>query len=68
MTEKNDHPQPGKHTVYAPPSDDPSASAVVISVEVGANEEVEWIWTHRPDGTSIVTGYEIREKTAARDA
>lgn len=30
-----------------------------MSVELGEDEEVIWKWTHRPDGTSAVTGYEV---------
>jgi hypothetical protein len=35
----------------------------VLSVELGNDEEVIWQWTHRPDGTSVVTGYEIVKNT-----
>ena len=35
----------------------------VLSVELGEDEEVIWQWTHRPDGTSAVTGYEVVKKT-----
>jgi hypothetical protein len=32
-------------------------------VELSEDEEVIWQWTHRPDGPSAVTGYEIVKKT-----
>lgn len=35
----------------------------VISVEIDENESVEWIWSIYPDGTRIVTGYNIVQKT-----
>lgn len=43
------------------PQGGPAPNAVV-SVELGGDEEVRWIWTHA-DGESVVTGYEIVEKT-----
>ena len=53
--------QPTK-TILAPHSGSADAPAQVISVEVGEDEEVLWQWTHYPDGTSAVTGYEIVKK------
>ncbi|MEW6128836.1 MAG: hypothetical protein AB1757_17495 [Acidobacteriota bacterium] len=37
----------------------------VFGVELNADEEVIWFWTHYPNGQSVVTGYEIRKKTEA---
>jgi hypothetical protein len=34
----------------------------VLSVEVAEDEDVVWHWTHRPDGTSFISGYEIVKK------
>jgi hypothetical protein len=34
----------------------------VLNVTLAEGEEVIWQWTHRPDGTSAVTGYEIVKK------
>lgn len=31
----------------------------VVSVDLGPNDEVEWIWTHDPIRGSTVTGYRI---------
>lgn len=31
----------------------------LLSLNVGADEDVEWIWTHTADGRSVVTGYRI---------
>jgi len=52
-----------KRTVQAPYSGGSDLPGQVLSVEVGADEEVIWKWTHRPDGTSAVTGYEIVKMT-----
>lgn len=46
-----------KRTVSAPSSD--VAPGVVLRVELAADEEVRWQWTHGPDGQSRITGYEI---------
>jgi hypothetical protein len=32
------------------------------SVELNADEDVEWIWTHTADGKSVVTGYLITKR------
>ena len=53
--------QPTK-TILAPHVGSADSSAQVINVQVGEDEEVRWQWTHRPDGTSAVTGYEIVKK------
>ena len=52
-----------KRIVQAPSSGGSEAPGQVLSVELNENEEVVWQWTHRPDGTSAVTGYEIVKKT-----
>lgn len=38
------------------------SSSSVFNVEVKENEDVEWIWTHHPNGQSVVTGYRIIDK------
>ena len=48
-----------KRVVYAPRSDYSSIPASVVSVELSEDEDVEWLWTHYPNGQSIVTGYKI---------
>ena len=43
------------------PEGDP-APPEVLSVWLGEDEEVRWIWTHTAGGESVVTGYTIVEK------
>jgi hypothetical protein len=57
MDEKKD-----KRVVVAPQAGGADSSGQVISVELNDDEEVVWRWTHYPDGTSAVTGYEIIKK------
>ena len=45
--------------VYAPAASGTDPSSSVISVVLNEGEEVKWCWTHFPDGSSAVTGYEI---------
>jgi hypothetical protein len=54
-------------TVEAPLPSPLSARALsnrVFSVVLGADEDVEWIYTHTQDGVSYVTGYTIVKKEA----
>jgi hypothetical protein len=52
-----------QRVVMAPQAGSQDKSAQVISVELADDEEVRWQWTHYPDGTSAVTGYEIIKKS-----
>jgi len=52
-----------KRIVHAPSSDSSAMPGQVLSVELGEDEEVIWQWTHRENGSSVVTGYEIVKKT-----
>ena len=52
-----------KRIVHAPSSDSSAMPGQVLSVELGEDEEVIWRWTHRENGSSVVTGYEIVKKT-----
>src|SRR5262245_56922507 len=52
-----------KRIVQAPSSGSSDLPGQVLSVELGEEEEVVWQWTHRPDGSSVVTGYEVVKKT-----
>jgi len=52
-----------KRIVQAPPSGSSDLPGQVLSVELSEDEEVVWQWTHRPDGTSVVTGYEVVKKS-----
>jgi hypothetical protein len=51
-----------KRIIQAPSSDGSAQPGQVLSVELGEEEEVIWQWTHREDGSSVVTGYEIVKK------
>ncbi len=51
--------EPQKRIVYAPQPDTTLSSPAVLSVELAADEDVEWQWTHLANGKSIVTGYTI---------
>jgi hypothetical protein len=48
-----------KRVIQAPSSDSSAQPGQILSVELGEEEEVVWQWTHREDGSSVVTGYEI---------
>ena len=37
-------------------------SSPVFNVELGGNEDVEWIWTHYANAQSVITGYKIINK------
>jgi hypothetical protein len=52
-----------KRIVQAPNQGAPDPSGAVISVELNPGEDVIWHWTHKPDGSSVVTGYEIIKKS-----
>ena len=54
-----------QRAVEAPPPSPLSVKALpnrVFSVVLGADEDVEWIYTHTQDGVSYVTGYTIVKK------
>lgn len=48
--------------VYPPQPTDPSIPASIFSLEIHEELEVEWQWTHLPDGNSVVTGYRLFPK------
>ena len=52
----------GIRKVYAPNPNNYIASGSVISVLLSKDEDKNWIWTHKPNGESYVTGYEIIKK------
>ena len=56
MTDESKH---AKRIVMAPSSASPMSAGQVLSVEVGPDEEVEWVWNHDREGGSCVTGYRI---------
>ena len=45
--------------VAAPRPTDCRQVQPILSVEAEPGEDVEWIWTHYPDGRSAVTGYRL---------
>ncbi len=55
-------PAKPKRNVTAPASSAFNSASSVFSVELDVDEEVEWQWTHLPNGESVVTGYEIIKK------
>jgi hypothetical protein len=55
-----------KRIVQPPVTQLAEQSAPVISVELNEGEEVEWLWTHYPNGQSVVTGYEITKKDGSK--
>ena len=57
-----------KRIVQAPNQGTPDPSGTVISVELRPDEDVIWHWTHHPDGSSTVTGYDIVKKSEAKGA
>lgn len=56
-----------KRTVTAPSSASPMTGGQVLSVEVGPDEEVEWVWSHDRERGSFVTGYRIVPRAAQRN-
>ena len=55
-----------KRTVTAPTTAGRISGGRVLSVEVGPDEEVEWIWSHDRERGSHVTGYKIVARVAER--
>lgn len=51
-----------RRVVQAPSAGVMQGSSAVFNVELGDNEDVEWLWTHYADGQSVVTGYRIINK------
>ena len=54
-----EEPKRAKRTVTAPTTAGQMSGSRVVSVEVGPDEDVEWIWSHDRDRGSHVTGYKI---------
>ena len=55
-------PQQRGRTLTAPLPSPHSARALpdrVLTVTIGDDEDVEWLWTTTPDGISYVNGYNI---------
>ena len=61
MTEER---KTAKRIVEAPDTAAPMSPGDVLSVEVGPDEDVEWIWSHDPERGSTVTGYQIVARKA----
>ncbi len=56
-----------KRLAVAPQAGKADSSGQIISVELNDDEDVRWQWTHYPDGTSAVTGYEIFKKAEEKN-
>lgn len=46
--------------VVAPGNESGLRPPALVAVDIEEGEEVDWIWTHLPDGRSVVTGFRIR--------
>jgi hypothetical protein len=57
-----------KRVVIAPRSPGAMTAGEALSVEVGPDEDVEWMWSHHPQRGSSVTGYEIVPRVAQRQS
>ena len=57
-TKKNTSPSE-KQWIPAPINDSQTVNGAVLGAFVDAGERVEWIYTILPDGSRIVTGYDI---------
>ena len=55
-----------KRIVVAPSSMGSMHGGEVLSVEVGLNEDVEWVWSHDRERGSAVTGYTIVPRAPER--
>jgi hypothetical protein len=45
--------------IYPPLPTDPAIFPSIFSLEIREELEVEWQWTHFPDGNGVVTGYRL---------
>jgi len=50
------------YAVFAPENSNACISGALISVNVQIDEDVNWVWTHLPNGQSAVTGYQVIKK------
>jgi hypothetical protein len=57
-TKKNTSPLEKRWTP-APGNDSQTVNGAVLGAFVDAGERVEWVYTVLPDGSRIVTGYDI---------
>jgi hypothetical protein len=57
--------RPAKRIVTAPGSTGPMSAGEVFSVELGPNEDVEWVWSHDRERGSSVIGFTIVPRVAA---
>ena len=61
-----EEPKRTKRTVTAPTTAGQMNGGRVLSVEVGPDEDVEWVWSHDRERGSHVTGYKIVARVAER--
>jgi hypothetical protein len=68
MPEVNMNSQTDEKTrfVQSPVMDATQSSSSVFNVELKENEDVQWIWTHHPNGQSVVMGYKILNKDSGK--
>lgn len=57
-----------KRVVIAPRSPGAMSAGEVLSVEVGPDEDIKWVWSHDPQHGSSVTGYKIVPRVARRES
>jgi hypothetical protein len=48
-----------KRTILAPSSARPSRAGDLLSLELGADKDVQWIWCHHGERGSSVIGYTV---------
>ncbi len=48
--------------VFAPPPSDPKIPPSIYYVQVANHLDVRWQWTTFPDGSRVVTNYQLIEK------
>jgi hypothetical protein len=53
-----------KRIVVAPSNTGPVSTGEVLSVEVGPDEDVEWVWSHDRERGSSITGFRIVPRLA----
>ena len=52
------HPKPSR-TVVAPPAVGKGVVNRFTTVIVADDEDVEWEWTHTPEGAHFISGYKV---------
>ena len=63
MTEES---KPARRTLIAPSNAGAMSGGELLSVDVGSDEDVEWVWTHDRVRGSAVTGYRVVPRVTER--